>query len=137
MKLKAVLFLVIAGLIFTVNCKKEIKGRVFFEEPKNNAEVTSPVQVKMGVEGRIVKPAGEVKDDEGHHHIVIDGNAISKGKVIADEAKHYGKGQTETELELEPGEHTLTLQFADGLHRSYGPAWSETITITVKDAKEK
>jgi hypothetical protein len=45
---------------------------------------------------------------------------------------HFGKGQEETELELEPGEYTLTLQFADGFHRSYGEKMSTTIKITVE-----
>lgn len=27
---------------------------------------------------------------------------------------HYGKGQTEAEVTLPPGEHKITLQFADG-----------------------
>ena len=45
---------------------------------------------------------------------------------------HFGKGQTETELKLAPGKHTLTMQFADGAHRSYGPDLSSTISVTVK-----
>jgi hypothetical protein len=28
--------------------------------------------------------------------------------------------------------HTLTLQFADGAHRSYGPKWAATLTVNVK-----
>ena len=35
-------------------------------------------------------------------------------------------------MKLEPGTHTLTLQFADGNHNSYGEAMSETITVTVE-----
>jgi len=30
------------------------------------------------------------------------------------------------------GEHTLTLQLADGAHLSYGPAMATTIKVTVK-----
>ena len=45
---------------------------------------------------------------------------------------HFGKGQTETMLKLTPGKHTLTLQFADGAHQSYGPDLSSTITVEVK-----
>jgi hypothetical protein len=45
---------------------------------------------------------------------------------------HFGKGQTVDTLKLSPGTHTLTLQFADGTHMSYGKDWSSTITITVK-----
>ncbi|MCY4441163.1 MAG: hypothetical protein OXE53_13240, partial [Deltaproteobacteria bacterium] len=34
--------------------------RVFFIEPKDGAEVTSPVKVVMGVEGMTIKPSGGV-----------------------------------------------------------------------------
>ena len=44
---------------------------------------------------------------------------------------HFGKGQTETDVPLTPGPHTLTLQFADGAHLSYGPTLSSTIKIQV------
>jgi len=44
---------------------------------------------------------------------------------------HFGKGQTETTVELSPGQHQLTLQFGNGAHQSYGDAMSKTITVTV------
>ncbi len=45
---------------------------------------------------------------------------------------HYGKAQTSTELKLTPGKHTLALEFADGLHRSYGSQMAATVSVTVK-----
>ena len=48
---------------------------------------------------------------------------------------HFGGGQTEADVELTPGEHTLTLQFANGMHQSYGADWSKTITVTVAPAE--
>lgn len=119
-------------------------AKVMFVEPADGAEVTGPlkdgkvaVSVKMGVEGIAVQPAGEPKEGTGHHHIVIDGAGIALGlPVPKDETHlHFGKGQTETELSLTPGEHSLTMQFADGLHRSYGPTLSTTIKVTVKAAE--
>jgi len=128
----SVLFL---GLLLT-GCGQETKptGRDFFVEPKDGAEVTSPVKVVMGIEGMTVKPAGEVVAGTGHHHIIINSGFIPAGQVIPSDAthKHYGKGQTETVLKLAPGDYKLTMQFADGLHRSYGEAWSDTINIKVK-----
>ena len=35
-------------------------------------------------------------------------------------------------MTLAPGKHTLTLQFANALHKSYGPGYAKQITITVK-----
>ena len=55
-------------------------------------------------------------------------------RVPADSTSiHYGKGQIETELTLSPGKHTLTMQFADGFHQSYGEEWSATIEVIVQE----
>ena len=42
------------------------------------------------------------------------------------------QGQTEAAIPLEKGKHTLTLQFANALHKSYGAGYSKQITINVK-----
>ncbi len=50
-----------------------------------------------------------------------------------DNVVHFGKGQTETELELEPGTHTLQLLLGDHMHVPHEPpVMSEKITITVE-----
>ena len=70
----------------------------------------------------------------GHHHLIIDAPAPAAGVAIPfdDTHKHFGKGQTSVDLELPVGKHTLTLQFANAVHESYGPAFSNTITVEVK-----
>ena len=110
---------------------------VFFSNLQDGDKVTSPFIVNMAAEGITVHPAGELLDGTGHHHIIINEGASSIGEVVpADETHiHFGGGQIETELDLAPGEHTLTLQFADGLHRSYGEALSSTIHIEVEAAQ--
>ncbi|OEK01060.1 rod shape-determining protein RodA [Roseivirga sp. 4D4] len=107
---------------------------VYFENLEDGQEVGTSVLVKMGVSGMEIKPAGEIIKGTGHHHIIIDGSSLKTGEMVpADKTHiHFGKGQTETTLELTPGEHTLTLQFANGVHQSYGPEWSKTITVIVK-----
>ena len=46
---------------------------------------------------------------------------------------HFGKAQTETELTLTPGKHTLQLVAGDNVHRQFEPTVaSKVITITVK-----
>jgi hypothetical protein len=81
-----------------------------------------------------VAPAGVDSPNTGHHHLLIDAELPPKGTVVPtnDKSLHYGKGQTEADVTLPPGDHTLTAQFADGAHRSYGPEWSQTITVHVK-----
>ncbi len=108
-------------------------GKVLFLWPDDGSRVFTKTAVKFGVEGRTVRPAGEDATDKtsGHHHLIIDGAAIPAGQMVPKDEKniHYGGGQTEAEIELTPGEHTLTLQFADGAHLSYGPDWATTVKV--------
>lgn len=114
--------------------KDEAKSRrVYFVSPTDGATVTSPVKILMGVEGMEIRPAGQLEDNTGHHHIIIGPAGLPEGQVIPADEKHihFGAGQTEAEVELPPGEHRLTLQFADGMHVSYGDVMANTITIKV------
>lgn len=110
--------------------------KVFFVSPTENAVLTSPFKVKMGVKGMKVCEANkETKNKKcGHHHILVNQKPIPKGQPIPkdDNHIHFGKLQTETELTLMPGRYTLTLQFADYAHLSYGEELSATINVEVK-----
>ena len=117
-----------------VSCSAAAQN-IDFASPHDGDTVTSPFLVRFVVKDMEVLPAGEVKPGTGHHHILIDTPPVTDNSVIPADAqhKHFGKGQTETELSLPAGEHTLTLQFADGTHRSYGEVFRKTIRITVKE----
>lgn len=122
-------------LLLILGCSKpEPVRRVFFVEPRDGAELSSPFKVQFGVENLVVEPAGEIKPNSGHHHLLINLDSTPEGEGIPfdDTHKHFGKAQTETELNLEPGKYKLTLQFANGAHQSYGKLLSETISISVK-----
>ena len=115
--------------------KSDEEAYVFFVSPQDGATVQSPFKVQMGVSGMQVEPAGKVNEGYGHHHLIIDGSFAEKGVVVPADSTHihYGKGQTTTgDIVLTPGKHTLTLQFADGVHASYGESLSKTIEITVE-----
>lgn len=110
-------------------------AKVFFVNLKDGQTVSSPVEVKMGVSGMSVDSAGVVKAGSGHHHILIDaGDSVVVGTVIPADAHHlhFGNAQTEARLNLPPGKHRLTLQFADGIHRSYGGQMAASVTVNVK-----
>ncbi len=113
--------------------------KVFFVSPKDGSGVTKKIKIVFGVEGMEVAPAVNAenkvnKPGTGHHHLIIDGSFIPKGQAVPSDATHvhFGKGQKETELELTPGHHKITLQFADGNHISYGEEMSQTISVDVK-----
>ncbi len=111
-------------------------AKVFFISPKNGAHVGQDVVVKFGVKGMQVLPAGDLKANSGHHHLLIDANELpALDAPIPTDAthKHYGKGQTEDTIHLEPGTHTLQLDFGDARHVQFDPPLvSKKITIHVK-----
>jgi translation elongation factor P/translation initiation factor 5A len=110
-------------------------ARVFFANLKDGQKVTSPFKVEMGVEAMHVDTAnGILKPASGHHHILIDIDSIQTGEVIKKDSVHlhFGNAQTSAEVKLPPGKHSLTLQFADAMHRSYGSKLTSKITVEVK-----
>ena len=117
-----------------VNTKQNTFEKVFFKNLNNGDTVQSPVVVEMGVRGMKIKPAGKLEPGTGHHHIIIDGDFMDYGEIIPMDKTHlhYGKGDTIASVPLSSGQHTLTLQFANGLHMSYGEQFSNTISIYVK-----
>ena len=115
--------------------KAPADAKVVIIEPANGAVVTSPVTVKFGVTGMEIAPAGSEKPNSGHHHLLIDTKLTDPKNAIPadDHYKHYGKGQTEAEIELTPGQHTLQLVFGDKNHIAHEPiVQSEVVTVTVK-----
>lgn len=110
-------------------------AKVFFKNLKDGQTVTSPVKVEMGLEGLKLDTAGAIVAGSGHHHLLIDaGDSIPAGTVVPKDSTHlhFGKAQSTAEVKLAPGKHLLTLQFADGIHRSYGSALATKININVK-----
>ncbi|HEY4291102.1 MAG TPA: DUF4399 domain-containing protein [Puia sp.] len=110
-------------------------AKVFFKNLKDGQTVKSPLKVEMGVDGLKLDTAGAIVAGTGHHHLLIDAeDSIPVGTVVPKDATHlhFGKAQSSAEVSLTPGKHVLTLQFADGIHRSYGGRLAATITVTVK-----
>jgi len=118
-------------------------AKVYFVNLKDGDAVSSPVKVVFGLSGMGVAPAGVEKKHTGHHHLFINRPPIGKGddgkdelaqNIPADENHvHFGKGQTETTLDLKPGKHTLQLVLGDMNHIPHDPlVASDVITITVK-----
>ena len=110
-------------------------AKVFFKNLKPGQTISTTFKLEMGVEGMKIDTAGPLVSGSGHHHLMIDGaDSLARGTVVAKDSVniHFGKGQTEYELKLKPGKHKLTLQFADGLHRSYGSQMSATTEVNVK-----
>lgn len=109
---------------------------VYFIEPADGATVGQTFTVKFGLKGMGVAPAGVDVPQTGHHHLLIDLKqppAMDQPLPMTDNVRHFGKGQTETELTLAPGKHTLQLLVGDKNHVPLDPpVMSKTISVTVK-----
>jgi len=123
----------ISFLTISMNTHAE-KNSVDFADPKDGELLTSPFKVKFIVKGMEIEPAGTEKLNTGHHHLLINAEDIKEGEVIPADEKHlhFGKGQTETLVTLPPGKYKLTLQFANGIHKSYGAEMRKSIEVEVK-----
>ena len=119
------------------------KARVFFVEPKNGATVKATgadakVHLKFGVENYKIAavPDGEVKTARpgvGHFHVGVDTPCVASGKTIVKGTPswvHFGKGDSEMDMQLTPGTHKLAVQFADDLHNAI-KGMCTTVTIKV------
>ncbi len=108
---------------------------VYFVAPADGATVTSPFVVRFGLRGMGVAPAGVQAPNTGHHHLLIDVETPppeNQPLPANDNVRHFGLGQTEAEITLPPGMHTLQLVLGDALHIPHDPpVRSQTITITV------
>ena len=109
---------------------------VYIIEPKDGSEVINPVRVVFGLSGMGVAPAGVDKPGTGHHHLLIDLKQLpdlTKSIPTDKNHLHFGGGQTETILNLEPGNNDLQLVLGNWFHMPHAnPLISKKITIKVK-----
>ncbi len=110
-------------------------AQVYIQSPADGATVSSPVTVRFGLRGMGVAPAGVDKANTGHHHLLIDVDSMppmDQPLPETEQIRHFGGGQTEAQIELAPGQHTLQLVLGDYLHIPHEPPLiSELISITV------
>lgn len=135
--------LVLAGAqAFALDQETSPKGaKVSISSPADGAVVENPVKVTFSIENMTLIPAGTKHPDSGHHHLLVDVDKLPpmNQPIPADKQHiHFGKAQTETELTLTPGKHTLQLLLGDHFHRPHNPpVMSKPITITVKAPAEQ
>lgn len=110
--------------------------RVFIVSPKDGETVGQDVHVVFGAEGIVIAPTSDRAAGAAHHHLLIDQSEWPMlDQPIPDNEfhRHYGAGQTEDTIRLEPGTHTLQLDLGDSRHVQFDPPIvSEVVTIHVK-----
>jgi hypothetical protein len=125
----------LAQVAATVKTPSPAGAKVYFIEPKDGATVKGPVRIVMGLAGMGVAPAGVNLEGTGHHHVLVDVDKVDPNVPLPmdDKHRHFGRGQTETMLELPAGRHTLQLVLGDRNHVPHDPpVMSPKITITVQ-----
>lgn len=110
------------------------EAAAYIISPQDGAVVPRTFTVQFGLSGMGVAPAGVEMDNTGHHHLLVNHEGEpSLEQPLGGDVMHFGGGQTETTLTLEPGEHTLRLVLGDHLHIPHNPpVMSREITITVR-----
>lgn len=131
--------LILALCAFSIHAQERTpapeNAELYFISPADGATLSNPITVHFGLRNMGVAPAGIKYDETGHHHLLVDTELPPLDLPIINDANHlhFGKGQTETTLELAPGEHTLQLLLGDFAHIPHDPpVMSARITITVE-----
>ncbi len=112
-------------------------AKAYIISPTDGETVSNPFKVVFGLSGMGVAPAGTDAENTGHHHLLIDISPddldFTETLPADDNVRHFGGGQTEVEIELEPGEHTLQLLLGDMNHVPHdNPVMSDVVNITVE-----
>ncbi|WP_376707960.1 DUF4399 domain-containing protein [Kangiella sp. TOML190] len=112
-------------------------AEVYFITPQDGQTLKSPFKVVFGLKNMGVAPAGVDKENTGHHHLLIDLEQLPNLTLplpSTDQVRHFGGGQTETEITLPAGKHSLQLLLGNYLHVPHKrPVISNKIEIIVEE----
>ena len=101
----AALMVPVSGFAQSMMSEAPANAEVYFIEPADGATVPGTFKVVFGLRNMGVAPAGMDKAGTGHHHLLINTSAppdMSQPLPATDQVKHFGGGQTETEVTLPP-----------------------------------
>src|SRR5262245_41667091 len=98
-------------------------AEVYFIDLKDGATVPAKLKLYFGLRNMGVAPAGSDRENSGHHHLLVDTELPALNQPIPNDFNHlhFGTGQTEAEITLKPGEHTLQLLMGDKDHVPHSP----------------
>jgi hypothetical protein len=84
---------------------------VYCVDLKDGDTVSGKLKVHFGLKNMGVATAGSDRPNSGHHHLLIDTDLPPLNQPVPNDPHHlhFGAGQTEADVTLSPGEHTLQL----------------------------
>ena len=117
-----------------------LTAEAYFTNLKDGDRIETPYVLKFGLSGgwglAPIAQAGRARS--GHHHLLVNRDLplnFKEALPFNEQYIHFGKGQMETVLTLEPGTYTLRMLLADQKHLPHfvysKPA---RITVTKKNA---
>src|SRR4029077_12679343 len=109
-------------------------AEVYFIDLKDGATVPAKLKLYFGLRNMGVAPAGSDRENSGHHHLLVDTPLPPLNRPIPNDFNHlhFGAGQTEAEITLKPGRHSLQLVLGDKAHIPHmPPVMSPRIWVTV------
>lgn len=127
MKNLSIIFLLLPFIVYSEN-------KVYFINLEDGDSVESPFLIQFGLSGMGIAPAGFEKSNSGHHHLLINVDDIDFKKPIPSSSNHihFGGGQSETVINLDPGKYSLQLLLGNFTHTPHNPpVISEKIKIEV------
>ena len=128
------IFLIISAFFAAFSISANPK--VYFINLEDGDRIESPFLIQFGLSGMGIAPAGTDRENTGHHHLLINVNDIDLSKPIPSSSSHihFGGGQTESLVDLMPGEYSMQLILGDMAHTPHNPPIiSQRINITVID----
>lgn len=135
---RCALALPVALALVASACGDDDSASVSFDQPADGASIAGGVALAMSADGITIEEAGEVHDDAGHFHVIADDGCVDPGAAVARDADHvhFGGGQSEGKIYLEPGTHELCLQVGDGEHVALRATDRVTVEVGITDQDE-
>lgn len=112
-----------------------LTSEAYFTNLKDGDRIETPFVLKFGLSGGwgLAPIAQPGRARSGHHHLLVNRELplnFKEALPFNDQYIHFGKGQMETVLTLEPGTYTLRMLLADKDHLPHF-VYSRPATITV------
>lgn len=107
----------------------------YFLNLEDGAKIETPYKLAFGLAGGwgLAPISSPAAGKSGHHHLLVNRDLpldFKKALPFNDQYIHFGKGQMETVLTLEPGVYTLRLLLADDKHIPHF-VYSKPVKVTV------
>jgi hypothetical protein len=124
------------GVLYAQGTASPPNAEIYFITPEDNDGARGSITVRFGLKHMGVTHAGDAYANSGHHHLLIDVDELPSADEpipLDKQHLHFGAGETEAEIDLPPGKHTLQLVLGDANHYMFKPpVVSKKITVWIR-----